>query len=779
MKNYLLTALLAGLSLQAFAQNTYTNQIMHGITGSKANLHNPYVAAGDRAYLIGTQNGLFPDMGDHVKGEMGGLWCPPFKVLDGFWVRLTNEESRETTWLKNADYFINYPYGNQLVYNKPLGDIKVSRMQFSPDGQTGVLVKFTLTNTGNQGRSINFSFNLKTDIRPVWFTDTVDTDYPDKLLSKPGDSYFLAKDEAKPWYLAVAASLPNAAGYPDGESTLPEETTGKGIKYAADYRISVAPHSSTFITFSLYGGEDDPGLTLKKARTMLTDYNALLQQKKARYAQIINRNKIMIPDQHLQDVYNWVKINTEWLKRSLPGTGTGVTAGYMEYPWWFGCDNTYALQGVMAGGDLLLARQTLQLLYDKSKQVNGNGRIIHELSTSGKVYNKGNTQETAHFIMCAGTYLKYTGDINFIKKIYPSLKDGLNWLLVTMDTNHNLFPEGYGIMEVTGLNAELIDVAVYTQQALQSTAEIAAILKDEATAREYAAKADMLKNKINRQFWDAASRSYCDFYGTRQQALKTLDGALKQLKINNDGGSGSQRRERELFYESLQKQISAMPDTSRGWLTNKNWVVNTPMETGIAPDEIAITALDKIRRDNCGEYGPYLSAVEKKYMMTIATGVQAVAECRYGRIDPALWYIDKIAATFNRTLPGSISEMMPDYGCFTQAWTNYGVVVPLVKYIFGFKPDAFHHQIKIDPIFPAQWKNARIENVKIGNNSLSLDMKKLNNKIIYNLKQSQTGWRIEFKPATRAKKCTVNGNVVQIINGSIQLTGRSNTITVG
>ncbi len=46
---------------------------------------------------------------------------------------------------------------------------------------------------------------------------------------------------------------------------------------------------------------------------------------------------------------------------------------------------------------------------------------------------------------------------------------GLKWLLTDMDQNENLFPAGYGIMEVLGLNAEVIDVAVYTQQALEAT----------------------------------------------------------------------------------------------------------------------------------------------------------------------------------------------------------------------------------------------------------------------------------------------------------------------
>ena len=62
--------------------------------------------------------------------------------------------------------------------------------------------------------------------------------------------------------------------------------------------------------------------------------------------------------------------------------------------------------------------------------------------------------------------------------MYPAMKQGIDWLLGEMDQDKDLFPEGYGIMEVHGLNAELIDVAVYTQQALEAAARIAEVLND-------------------------------------------------------------------------------------------------------------------------------------------------------------------------------------------------------------------------------------------------------------------------------------------------------------
>jgi len=44
-----------------------------------------YVATGDRAYVVGTEAGRFPAMGFHTRGEMGGIWSPPIKLLDGIW----------------------------------------------------------------------------------------------------------------------------------------------------------------------------------------------------------------------------------------------------------------------------------------------------------------------------------------------------------------------------------------------------------------------------------------------------------------------------------------------------------------------------------------------------------------------------------------------------------------------------------------------------------------------------------------------------------------------
>ena len=78
LRSALLSLLLALSHVHGLpAQTDYAAPIMAGISNQGRNQRQPYVTAGDRTYLIGTQDGAFPDMGDHVPGEMGGLWLHP------------------------------------------------------------------------------------------------------------------------------------------------------------------------------------------------------------------------------------------------------------------------------------------------------------------------------------------------------------------------------------------------------------------------------------------------------------------------------------------------------------------------------------------------------------------------------------------------------------------------------------------------------------------------------------------------------------------------------
>lgn len=758
--------------------NDNSKSILTRISNQGRNKDQPYVTAGDRMYMIGTQDGNFPDMGQHVPGEMGGLWLHPIKLIDGFWAMVKDATAGPEIALSNADEFINYPYGNRFRYNPVLNGLEIERFQFCPDGQPGMIIQYNLKNTNNLKRTLKFIFAVKTDLSPVWFSDRLGIkDAQDSVAWDEAKNFFTAWDIENNWF-AVWGDAKSTGAQPIEHPVIIQETAGTGVAAASQYNLSIEKNSSATLTFVFAGSAKDKNEAINAYNDLAQNHANLLVKKKQHYASIIERARIEIPDKSLQEVYNWVKVNTEWLVREVPGIGRGLGGGLMEYSWWFGTE-TYSLQAIMATGDFDLAKQTLRLLKNQSMKANGNGRIVHEVTTNGVVSNPGNTQETAQFLLTVGKLFEWTGDLDFIKEMYPVMKMSIHWLLNEMEQNKNLFPEGYGIMEVYGLNAELIDVAVYTQQALKSTARIAGVLHEPEREKEYQQLASQLEVKINELFWDAEEGSYCDFYGSTAQAISAAEGAITQVKLKGENWLTEKDNEVIKYYEQLKKKFSARPDTNKGWLTNKNWVITTPMETGIAPREQAIPLLNKIRREHVGEFGPYLSAVEKQAMMTISTGVQAVSECNYGRTDEALWYVNKIVQTFNRRLPGSISEMMPDYGCFAIAWTNYGIVLPLVQHVFGVQPDAFNKTVVFEPHLPSGWENMKIENLPIGTNTVSFSRAKTQKGIEYRLSSQNDEWNfiLKLKDLTDAEYY-LNGKAVSFTSSGIRMRGKNNHVLV-
>jgi glycogen debranching enzyme len=727
--------------------------------------------------LIGTQDGNFPDLGNHVPGEMGGLWLHPIKLIDGFWAKVTDVATNQEAALSESAELVTHPYGNRFRYAPVLDGLEVERFQFSPEGQEGVIVQYRFKNAGDRKRHLQFLFAVKTELSPVWFSDHLGIrDTPDTVAWQASDRVFSAKDSANPWF-----SVWGAADSKDVQpiaAPSPIRTRGIGTTAASRHSLSVDPHGTSTLTFVIAGSATDKDAALSTYKHLAKNHARLLEATKRHYASILERARVTIPDQRWQEVYNWVRVNAEWLVRDVPGIGRGLGAGLMEYPWWFGTE-TYSLQALMATGDFDLPRQTLRLLKDQSVKANGDGRIVHEVTTNGAVSNPGNTQETAQFILTVGRLFQWTGDLHFAKEMYPAMKLGLDWLLTDMDQNRNLFPEGYGIMEVSGLNAELIDVAVYTQQALRATAHIAGVLNEPDAAERYRKLASQLESRINERFWAEDEGSYSDFYGSKAQAVSAAKGAIRQIGLK--GEDSLTRRDRELIgsYEQLERKFSAMPDRPRGWITNKNWVIATPMETGIAPRARAIRLLDKIRSENVGEYGPFLSAFERQAMMTISTGVQAVSEANYGRTNRALWYVDKIVQTFNRMSPGSIAEMMPDYGCFTIAWTSYGIVVPLIQHVFGIQPDAVNKTVVFEPHLPTGWENMSIDNLPIGTTVVSFSRAKTARGIEYEIEAEDDGWTLVLRGTELSgARYYLNGRPVAFRSAGIRMSGRKNHVLV-
>ncbi len=759
------------------SQSEDAASVMRGISNQGLGGDRPYVTAGDRAYLIGSQDGGFPDMGQHVPGEMGGLWLHPIKLADGFWAAVRDETGGREIALSRAAELVTYPYGTRLRYGSVLDGLEIERFQFSPDGQPGLIVQYRFRNTTDRVRRLALTFSATADLRPVWYSERIGIgNAPDTVAWLAGDRAFVARDTRRSWFVVWGAPDSRDAR-PAAASHVPR-TSGRGATAASRHRVSVGPGRTAALTFVFAGSATREAEALGTYRRLAASHATLLEQKQRRHTRLLQRARVSIPDRRLREVYDWVRVNMDWLVRDVPDIGRGLGGGLMEYPWWFGTE-TYSLQALMATGDFELPRHTLRLLKRHSDSANGNGRIVHEVTTAGAISNPGNAQETAQFILTIGKLLEWSGDLQFARELYPAMKQGLAWLLTDADRNRNMFPEGHGIMEVYGLNAELIDVAVYTQQALAATARVAGLLGEPDTAARYRRQASELKARINQRFWIEEEVSFADFFGTRAQAVSAAEGARKQIGLKGEDQLNARDRELMRRYARMAQSFATMPDTTKAWLTNENWVIATPMETAIAPRGRALRLLDRIRRENTGPYGPYLSAVERDRMMTIATGVQAVAEANYGRTEEALWYMDRIVETFNRVTPGSISEMMPDWGCFTIAWTSYGIVLPLVGHVFGIRPDAVRKTVVFAPHMPDGWGDMSIQDLPVGGNRISFAGVRTGRGVEYRLESRDSGWVFFLRAEDWSDaRYYLNGRAVEPTSSGVRMTGTKNHLLV-
>lgn len=761
--------------------------MIDSIEGKAQYLGSPFVTAGDRVYLIGHQDGSFPDLGWHVDGEMGGIWDHPVKLMDGFYAGITIQGTNQSFCLDKADKFINYPFANKHYYQWAEENISIERSQFIPDSLEGAVIQFKVTNGNEERRDLSFSFTGMTDLRPTWLGERTNMiEAEDAVIFDDGISAAIGKDKSNPWYVAFGSSLAaEEFSLESINSCAPGRGRGVGRNATLKFSVSVASGQSVIIPIYIAGSYESEEALRSTFNLLKAKADKLLQAKATRYELITNTSKLAISDPGVQQMYEWLKYNTEWLVRSVPQQGTGLSAGLPDYPWWFGCDNTYALQGVLATGDHSLVKKTILLLNKISKQTNGNGRIIHEVSTNGSVYNPGNVNETAQFITLVWNYYAWTGDRALIAQLYPDIQKGISWLQNEKDPDKNGYPNGSGMMEIPGLDTEMIDVAAYSQQAFANAVHLAEAVDDQVSAAAYQKLADELKMKINSEWWQPDHNSYGDFRATVAEARPVVAAALVRADTLRKPWAVAELK-------ATQSHLKSYPAYEKiPHVVYHNWVVNTPLETGIADPVKARQALETVKKYQ-NPFGVFVTGIDRTEepdsvvlksrrkifsytgaVMTLSTGVAAVSAARYGYPDESLQYIKKLENSFSYALPGSMYEVSPDFGMVTQAWNIYGVAVPIINHFFGIQPRAFNKTVVISPSMPSTWKDASIQNVVVGDNHLDISIKVKENHREIHITQTAPGWTIQLD-TRKAKRITVNGKEVQVSTrkNKLDLTGR-------
>jgi hypothetical protein len=741
------------------------------------------LVVGDRFFEMGAEDGSYPATGFHTRGEMGGFWTQPIKLLDGLWFRAGR--GTDSRWLTATRYTSGWGY--QRMDLGTVGGVRITRTDFAPNGVRAGLVGLQLSSP--TATSIDLAVDAHSELMKVYpwgetkVTDQTTYNLPDSAgLDTDGRSLLFRElgtppapgAETHDYAALVGSSLTpsgsdltgahrgpqgsvicpaSGPGLPDPPDRCDDTAYGKGAGGQLRYTLAVPPGGRT-VWFSVAGSDQGLAGAHAAQTAALRDPDALLRSTLEQRLAVARQSRIYLPgDPLLQRSVTWSKQNLaesvqEARNLQVRVTNAGTTypapqgtvararwigAGWPDYPWLFATDGEYTGFASVASGQFAAIKQHLRALRDVSLVANGtSGKVVHEVTPDGQVYfgattDKGNTDETAKFPSLVALVWRWTGDNAFRDEMYRFTVANMRYIFRELDADHDGWPEGLGNVERAGMGDEKLDNTVYTIRGLRDLADLASSKGDRTTLRWATTRADALQARFDRTWW---------FGPTAQQYADSLD------------DPGNQR------------------------VFQRHWIGVTPVEAEIRrpgrPDgplapRVHASSLVAKRESTCysGRYGLFHTGTgattatggnkgptcdsatstvgSERSVFTLNTSIMAVAEAALGRLsggqlpryttanarvqlDPSVW-----------ELPGAMPEIVPSPDFkpnidtpFTgrsmalQAWGTYGILWPVVHFELGLSPDAGRGRFTVVPQVPSRQHSVSGRNIRVGRGAVDV-----------------------------------------------------------
>jgi hypothetical protein len=504
------------------------------------------LVTGDRAYAMSTADSLYP--------EMGGVWTPPIKLLDGLWFRVADE------WLGDPDGAAatrtTAGWGYTRTSFQPVDQVDVQRTDFVPDGTRATLVGLTLTSP--QPRTVPLALDAHSELMGVYPWGWTKPDAGAFNLQDEGsyaDGALVFRDTGKPpvagaeshdWAALVAGSTtpgshelgPDHRGPQDPAVTCPSDgpapTTcddsaiGRGTGGQLRWQVRLEAGRPTTLWFAVAGSDQGVAAARKELAKALADPEAALQDKIATRRQWDEQSHVDLPgDPLLEQSVAWSKQNLadsvqEAHDLRLRDVAEGkaypapegtlakarwLGAGWPDYPWMFGTDGEYTAFASVAMGQFDDIEAHLRSLREVSEVINGDsGKVVHEVTSDGSVYygtleSAGNTDETSKLPSAVALVWRWTGDDGFRDEMYDFAVRNMHYVVDRLDKDGDGWPEGLGNVERSGMGEEKLDNTVYTIRGLRDLADLARSKGDDATATWATEHASAMEKAFEDAWW--------------------------------------------------------------------------------------------------------------------------------------------------------------------------------------------------------------------------------------------------------------------------------------
>lgn len=519
--------------------------------------------------------------------------------------------------------------------------------------------------------------------------------------------------------------------------------------FSAIYKLKLRPKETQNFYTTIKFESNSKKLSKKKFKTKKNIKYEKAWEKSKDEMEIFAKTHCIINTSNEQ-FDNWLNRSYADLHMMITNTKKGIYP-YGGVPWFstiFGRDgiitalqtlwiNPEISKGVLANLSELQAKDT-----DPVKESQP-GKIIHEkrdgeMALTGDVPFKeyyGSIDSTPLFLILAGTYLQNTGDINFIKSIWPNIEMALNWIDEYGDIDNDGFIEypihtnsglrnqgwkdsGDSIFHDNGEMAEgsvaLCEVQGYVYEAKVSVSKIARLMGFKQKADEILLKAEDMKSKFNNIFWQDDLSTY---------AL-ALDGDKKPCRVltSNPG---------HCLYTGIvdQNKAKKLIDTLMSDKLYSTWGIRT-----LSSNEIRYNPMSY----HNGSIWPHDNSI-------IAAGM-----AKYGSKDSTLSILNSL---YNASMFFELHRLPELYcgfemreaggpilypgACSPQAWAT-GSIFLLLNSCLGIRINGFENRVSFcNPMLPEFIDSLKIKNLKIGKGNADIKIEKHRNDVGINIQRKE------------------------------------------
>jgi glycogen debranching enzyme len=525
-------------------------------------------------------------------------------------------------------------------------------------------------------------------------------------------------------------------GSPTAESAKLAYQTNYSADYENSMRLGVTSKGKDtrlLVLAASLTGRDDAGKTYQH---LSSSYRDLMRESGDYYRAYLDKTVgVELPDEVLQQAYDWARISTIQGLVNNPYLGQGLVAGYRTsgvsqrpgFAWFFGRDSFWTSFALNAEGDYATSRAALDFV---SKFQRDDGKVPHEISQSASLvpwfkdypYAYVSADATPLFIIAMNDYATQSGDVAFARDKWDNVWRAYQFLRSTYDAQGFAQNGGVGHGWVEGGPLLPVKNEYYQSglgvEALRALSSLAALLGKGDISQQLASQFDHDKIALDQAFWSPEKK--CLIFALR---------------------SDNRRLDEETVLTTVPMWFG-LPDAVHADSTITQLAsVDHQTDWGMR-----IISRQSSMYDGSGyHYGA---------VWPLFTGWASLGEYRYHRAFPAysnlranaLLGLDGALGHFTEVLSGDYNQSFATSSPH-QIWSAAMVVSPILRGMFGLETDAEKHQITLAPHIPADWTWFALRNLRLGQVTVDFRYRKTPEEVSFEAKRSGGGetW-VEFSP---------------------------------